>query len=149
STSCGLKLQVLLFRKGRIMRILTSRNACRGQLSIFTIVVAAMMISAQTSSWAGKYEGTAKGPDGEIHLTLDLTDDAGKISGQITSPHGVYKIVKAQMAAGVLTLDAEGTGSKGKLTLRQKDSSLVGDFSADGKTGPVEFKKAAKDEISG
>ena len=134
------------------MRTLTARNAFRVQLSMFVIVVAAMMISAQAGSGpslTGKYEGTAKGPDGEIHLTLDLTDDAGKISGQITSPHGVYKIVKAQMAAGVLTLDAEGTGSKGKLTLRQKDSSLVGDFSADGKTGPVEFKKAAKDEISG
>src|SRR5437762_13684619 len=133
------------------MRILTARNAFRTQLSMFVIVVAAMMVSAQTPSGpslTGKYEGTAKGPDGEIHLRLDLTDDAGKISGQITSPHGVYKIVKAQLTDGVLTLDAEGA-SKGKLTLRQKDTSLVGDFTSDGKTGPVEFKKAAKDEISG
>src|SRR5437762_12021275 len=117
------------------MRILTARNAFRTQLSMFVIVVAAMMVSAQTPSGpslTGKYEGTAKGPDGEIHLTLDLVDDAGKISGQITSPHGVYKIVKSQMTDGVLTLDAEGTGSKGKMTLRQKDGSLVGDFSADG-----------------
>ena len=131
------------------MRILTSRNVFRGQLSMFMIVVAAMMISAQTSSWAGKYQGTAKSPNGEINLTLDLTDDAGKISGQITSPHGVYKIVKAQLTDGLLTLDAEGASAKGKLTLRQKDTSLVGDFTADGKTGPIEFKKAAKDEISG
>src|SRR5439155_18082173 len=115
--------------------------AFRVQLSMFVIVVAAIIVSAQTSngpSLTGKYEGTAKGPDGEIHLALDLTDDAGKISGQITSPHGVYKIVKSQMTDGVLTLEAEGTTSKGKLTLRQKDSSLVGDFAADGKTGPVE-----------
>jgi hypothetical protein len=131
------------------MRILTARNAFRAQLSIFVIVVAAMMVSAQTSSWTGKYEGTAKSPDGEIHLSLDLTDDAGKISGQITSPHGVYNIVKAQLTDGLLTLDAEGAGAKGKLTLRQKDTSLVGDFTSDGKTGPVEFKRAAKDEISG
>src|SRR2546429_9417800 len=116
---------MLLFRKGRIMRILTSRNAFRGQLSIFMIVVAAMMVSAQTSSWAGKYEGTAKSPNGEVRLTLNLTDDAGKISGQITSPHGVYKIVKAQLTDGLLTLDAEGTDSKGKLTLRQKDAVLA------------------------
>jgi hypothetical protein len=103
----------------------------------------------QNSTLSGKYEGTAKGSDGEIHLTLDLVDDGGKISGQVTSPHGVYKIVKAQMAAGVLTLDAEGSNSKGKLTLRQKDDVLSGDFTADGKTGAVEFRRAAKDEISG
>jgi hypothetical protein len=103
----------------------------------------------QNSTLSGKYEGTAKGSDGEIHLTLDLVDDGGKISGQVTSPHGLYKIVKAQMAAGVLTLDAEGSNSKGKLTLRQKDDVLSGDFTADGKTGAVEFRRAAKDEISG
>jgi len=103
----------------------------------------------QNSTLAGKYEGTAKAPDGEVHLTLELVDDGGKMSGQLTSPHGVYKIVKAQLAAGVLTLDAEGTNTKGKLTLRQKEDVLSGDFTADGKTGPVEFKRAAADEISG
>jgi len=103
----------------------------------------------QNASVAGKYEGTAKAPDGEVHLTLELAEADGKISGQITSPHGVYKIVKSQREAGVLTLDAEGTNSKGKLTLRQKADVLSGDFTADGKTGPVEFKRAAADEISG
>jgi len=105
--------------------------------------------ASQNSSLAGKYEGTAKAPDGEVHLTLELVDDGGKISGQLTSPHGVYKIVKGQMAGGVITLEAEGTNSKGKLTLRQKDDVLSGDFTADGKTGPVEFKRAAADVISG
>src|SRR5215831_13757314 len=112
-------------------------------------VVAGAQGGNQNSTLAGKYEGTAKAPDGEVHLTLELVDDGGKMSGQLTSPHGVYKIVKAQLAAGVLTLDAEGTNTKGKLTLRQKEDVLSGDFTADGKTGPVEFKRAAADEISG
>jgi len=116
-----------------------------------TCAVAAAQGGNQKSTLSGKYEGTAKAPDGDVHLTLDLTDDAGKVSGQLTSPHGVYKIVKGQMAAGVLTLDAEGPNSKGRLTLRQKDDALTGDFNADGKTGPVEFKRAtsAADAISG
>jgi hypothetical protein len=121
-------------------------------LVIATCVTCAVALAQggnQNSTLAGKYEGTAKAPDGEVHLTLELLDAGGKISGQITSPHGVYKIVKSQMAAGVLTLDAEGTNSKGKLTLRQKADVLSGDFTADGKTGPVEFKRAAADEISG
>jgi hypothetical protein len=104
---------------------------------------------AQNGSLAGRYEGTAKSPDGDVTLKLELTDDAGKLSGQVTSPHGVYKIVKSRMADGVLTLEAEGNGSKGKMTLKQKDDTLSGEFTADGKSGPVEFKKVAVDEITG
>ncbi len=135
------------------MKQLATSRMIRLQALIFTICLACTVALAQggnqSSTLAGKYEGTAKAPDGEVHLTLELVDDSGKISGQVTSPHGVYKIVKAQMAAGVLTLDAEGSNSKGRLTLRQKDDVLSGDFTADGKTGPVEFRRAAKDEISG
>lgn len=122
----------------------------RLQMLIIAVCVTCAVALAQgnqPASVAGKYEGTAKSPDGDVHLVLELADDGGKISGQITSPHGVYKIAKGQMAAGVLTLEAEG--NKGKLTLKQKADVLSGDFTADGKTGPVEFKRAAADEISG
>ena len=125
-------------------------------LTVTAILAVSVIVSAQaapttqqpTKSLAGKYQGTAKGPNGDLKLTLDLTDDAEKISGQVTSPSGVYKIVKAELAAGVLTLDAEGS-TKGKMTLKQDGDKLVGDFTADGKTGPVEFTKAVTDEISG
>lgn len=122
----------------------------RTLLSLIVICAAAAVASAQggaKSSLTGKYQGTAKGPNGDVQLTLELTDDAGKFSGQITSPGGVYKIAKGQLTDGVLTLEAEN--AKGKLTLRQKGDVLAGDFTADGKTGPVELKKAAADEISG
>lgn len=112
--------------------------------------IAAMTALAQNGSFAGKFEGTAKSPDGDVALKLELTEDAGKYSGQVTSPHGVYKIVNAKVVDGVLTLDAEDGNTKGKLTLRQKGDALAGDFTADGRTGLVEFKKAAPaDEISG
>ena len=110
----------------------------------------ALTVSAQNGLFAGKYDGKAKSPDGEVALKLELTEEAGKYSGQVTSPHGVYKIVSAKVADGTLTIEAEGGGTKGKLTLRQKGDTLAGDFTADGRTGPVEFKKAAAlDEISG
>jgi len=101
------------------------------------------------TSLTGKYEGTAKGPNGDVVLKLDLVDESGKFSGQITSPRSVYKIAKGQMTDGVLTLEAEGNGSTGKLTLRQKDDKLAGDFSADGRTGPVEFHRVVSYDISG
>lgn len=134
------------------MKTATFRGICRLQFSSLLVLAVTMMAAAQSppsTSLAGKYEGTAKGSEGEVKLALELVDEAGKFSGEITSPHGVYKIVKAQLADGVLTLDVEGTGGKGKLTLRQKDDALAGDFTSDGKTGPVEFKKAIKDELSG
>ena len=88
-------------------------------------------------------------PNGDVVLKLDLVDESGKFSGQITSPRSVYKIAKGQMTDGVLTLEAEGNGSTGKLTLRQKDDKLAGDFSADGRTGPVEFHRVVSYDISG
>src|SRR5262245_54841540 len=102
---------------------------------ITILLIPVAVLGQQPASFAGKYEGTAKGPNGEVQLTLQLTDEAGKISGQVTSPHGVYKIISAQVVAGVLTFEAEGNGSKGKMTLRRKDDKLVGEFTADGNTG--------------
>jgi hypothetical protein len=137
--------------KGRNMKKLM-RTAFRFELLILFILSAWMIVAAQATaspSLAGKYEGTAKGPNGDAHLVLELIDDAGKISGQLTSPGGVYKIVKGQTVDGVLTIEAEGAKTKGKLTLRQKDDTLAGDFTADGKTGPVEFKKASTIDLNG
>jgi hypothetical protein len=113
-------------------------------------MLAITAFAQQQPSVAGKYEGTAKTPNGDVQLTLELKEDAGKISGQVTSPHGSYNIVKAVMTDGVLTIDAEGNGTKGKMVLRPKGEALVGDFTVGGQTGAVEFKKAAaKDDISG
>ena len=100
------------------------------------------------TSWTGKYEGTAKGPDGDVQFTLDLTDDSGKFSGAATTPHGAYKIAKGQMVDGLLSLEFETKGSA-KLSLRQKDDKLVGESLIDGKSGAVELRRVAKDEISG
>src|SRR5262252_112467 len=92
-------------------------------------------------SLTGKYEGTAKGPNGDVQMTLDLVDEAGKFSGSVTTAKATYKVVGGQMADGVLTLDAEGNGSKGRFTLQLKDEQLVGDFSADNAKGHCEFKR--------
>ncbi len=96
----------------------------------------------------GKYEGTAKSPDGDVKLTLELMDDSGKFSGLATTPHGTYKVAKGHLVDGLLTLEFEN-GPLAKLSLRQKDDKLVGEFLVDGKTGAVELRRIAKDEISG
>ncbi len=90
----------------------------------------------------------AKGPEGDVPMTLEIVDEAGKVSGQITTSKASYKFIKGQLADGLLTLETDAA-SKGKLTLRQKDDKLVGELSIDGKAGPVEFHKPKVDEISG
>jgi hypothetical protein len=124
--------------------------------ALIAILIVSVVALAQNStspqpppSLAGKYQGNAKGSQGDVKVTLELVDEAGKLSGQITSPNAVYKIVKAELAAGVLTLDAEGTNTKGKMTLKHDGDKLVGDFTAGGNTGPVELKKVVGDEITG
>jgi hypothetical protein len=132
------------------MRALTHKIPRLIMPALVGAVLSLAAFAQQNPSVAGKYEGIAKTAEGDVQLALELKEDAGKISGQVTSPHGSYNIVKAAMAEGVLTIEAEGKGSKGKLVLRPKGDSLVGDFTVDGQTGAVEFKKTvAKDEISG
>lgn len=134
------------------MRTLTAGNMFRLQLALLLVMATAAVAAAQASnamSLAGKYEGTAKGPNGDVKMALELINEAGKLSGQITSPGGVYKIVKADLADGLLTLEAERNTTKGKMVLRQKGDLLAGDFTSEGKTGPVEFKRAATEELTG
>jgi hypothetical protein len=101
------------------------------------------------TSFAGKYEGTAKSPDGDVQFTLELFDEAGKFSGAATTPHGTFKVAKGQVTDGLLTLEFENGGGPIKLSLRQKDDKLVGELSAEGKTGSVELRRMSKDDISG
>ena len=113
-------------------------------------LLAAAIATAQNGSFAGKYEGTAKGPNGDVAMKLELIEDGGEYSGQVTSPGGAFKVVSSKVVDGVLTIETEGNGTKATLTLRKKGDTLAGDFNSYGRTGPVEFKKAAiADEISG
>jgi hypothetical protein len=112
---------------------------------VMFMLVAAAVAAAQTQSWTGKYEGTAKGPNGDVKVSLNLVEDAGKFSGEVTTPKGTYKIVKGQMKDGTLTLDVEGNGAAAKMTLQAKEGKLFGELTADGKTGAIELQKAMKD----
>jgi len=134
----------------------TSKLFCL-QISALAVLLVPAIVMGQGSGstnqktsapLTGKYEGTAKSPDGDVQFTLELVDDSGKFSGAATTPHGAYKIAKGQMVDGLLSLEFETKGSA-KLSLRQKDDKLVGEFLIDGKTGAVELRRVAKDEISG
>jgi hypothetical protein len=101
------------------------------------------------ASLAGKYEGTAKSPQGEVAVKLELIDDGGKFSGRVTTPREVHPILKGTLADGTLALELESKGTPAKLTLKEKDGGLIGELSVDGQTGPVELHRVKVDDISG
>lgn len=102
------------------------------------------------SSFAGKYDATVKGETGEQKITLEVLEDAGKFSGSLTTARGSFKIIKGQVADGVLTLEIERPGGgSGPMTLRQNGVNLTATFSEAGKDMTVEFRRIVADEISG
>jgi len=120
-------------------------------ISIIVLLLAPLMIvgQGQKSSLTGKYEGTAKGPNGDVQVTLDLKDSDGKFSGHVTTASDAYDVVKGQMIDGLLTLDVDAKGSTAKLAVRQKDDKLVGELTAHGQTGAIELRRVPPDDISG
>jgi hypothetical protein len=102
------------------------------------------------SSFAGRYEGTVKDETGEQKITLYVVEDAGKFSGSLTTARGSFKILKGQVAEGVLTLEIEKPGGgSGPIAFKQNRANLTATFSEADKNLTVEFRRIVGDEISG
>ena len=120
--------------------------------NLVLLFLVSMAMAQPQASWTGKYEGTVKDEKGaELKLALNLVDDGGKYSGNLTTANGSFKILKGQMANGTLTLDIERPGgASGPMSLKKSGEGLTASFADGGKNVTVELKKAAAaDEISG
>lgn len=121
-------------------------------ITALVLLLVPLIVSAQNPanpppSFAGEYQGVAKTATGDVRITLQLGDEAGRFSGHLVTPQGQFEIVKGQMADGLLSLDLDAKGSAAKLSVRQREDKLVGEWSRAGQTEPVELKKI--DEFSG
>jgi len=129
-----------------------SRTIVTTAVASFALLLLASMVAAQPqTSWAGKYAGVVKDDNGvEQKLALDIIEDSGKYSGTFTTANGSFKILKGQMANGVLTLDIEKPGgSSGQMSFKKNGEVLVATFTEAGKTRSIDFRKAAAEDISG
>ncbi|HVS81133.1 MAG TPA: hypothetical protein VHE60_05315 [Pyrinomonadaceae bacterium] len=136
-----------------------TKTFLRLQVSVVALLLIPLIVLGQNTgsasqktptSLTGKYQGAAKAPSGDVKLTLDLVEEAGKFSGRITTAYNVYEVVKGQLVNGLLSLELDAKGSLAKLAVRQKEDKLVGELSAHGETGAIELTRVvAKDEISG
>jgi hypothetical protein len=129
-----------------------SRTIVTTAVASFALLLLASMVAAQPqTSWAGKYAGVVKDDNGvEQKLALDIIEDSGKYSGTFTTANGSFKILKGQMANGVLTLDIEKPGgSSGQMSFKKNGEVLVATFTEAGKARSIDFRKAAGEDISG
>lgn len=99
--------------------------------------------AAPIDTLSGTYKGTAKGgdPSGDMPLTLELQNQAGKLSGQVTTPEAVTKLSEGALKEGRLTLKFTRDGRELDITGQVKDDGIVGVWTLAGKTGPLELKK--------
>jgi hypothetical protein len=135
----------------KLLRIVPYLPAAGLVLCLTPLVVTAQnpanVSSPPPSSLAGKYQGVAKDTAGDLQITLQLNDEAGKFSGHLATPQEQFAIVKGQLVDGLLSLELDAKGSPAKLSLRQKDGNLVGELSRGGMAKSIELKKV--DELSG
>src|SRR5260370_6849698 len=80
-------------------------------------------------TWAGKYQGVARAVAGDMQITLQLNDEAGKFCGHLATLQEEFEIVKGRLIDGLLLLDLDAKGSPAKLSLRQEEDKLVGELS--------------------
>ena len=92
---------------------------------------------------SGKYQGVAKGDQvGELPLTVEIKNTAGKLSGNIDTPNGPAPITGGTFADGKVTMTFDAGGAVGTITGMLKDGVISGNWELGGQTGTFELKKA-------
>ena len=135
----------------RLLRTTSCAWAASLVLAFTALTVAQQPVTsgppAASPVFAGKYQGAVKTSKGDEQVTLQLVDQAGKFSCQMTTPQGQFDIVKGAVTDGTLSLDLDQKGSPGKLKIRWREDKLVGELTRGTQSEPVELKKA--DDFSG
>jgi hypothetical protein len=127
----------------RARRIITSLIFV---LAVCALPAAALGFNNQTTSSdniSGKYEGTSKSQAfGEFPLTVQIKQEAGKITGSIDTPQGSLPITSGTYADGKVVLKFDAGGNEGTVNAQLKDGKITGEWSVAGQTGTMELKAA-------
>ena len=92
---------------------------------------------------SGKYEGVAKSDQmGDIPLTVEIKNDAGKLSGKIDSPQGPAAITSGTFDNGKIVMKFDAGGNEGTVTAMLDGDKITGKWELGGQGGPLELKRA-------
>jgi hypothetical protein len=100
-------------------------------------------VPAPAKEVSGKYEGSAKAPgQADMPLTLELKNEAGKVSGRMTTPQGASDISEGSLADGKLSVKFGAAGKDGVMTGRIQDDKLMGEWIAGTQKRAIDLKKS-------
>jgi hypothetical protein len=104
-----------------------------------TFLVGSIVAFAQATPPTGTYEAMVKIPNrGEEKVTLELKNEAGKITGRVTHGPKTADSTEAKLETGTLTLNF----GEGRIIVAKVDGDkLIGEATDGTEKIPVEFKK--------
>jgi hypothetical protein len=98
---------------------------------------------AQAPDISGKYEGTVKTAGAADSMaTLEIKNDAGKVSGKMVSGTATLEVSEGTFADGKLTLKFGVAGKDGTLSAKVEADTITGDLLAGSQKKSLELKKA-------
>src|SRR5687767_14902715 len=78
---------------------------------------------------SGKYEGPAKmAGAADTQLTLELKNNAGKLSGRLVTPQGAFDITDGTLTDDKVALKFGPAGKDGMLAAQLQEGKLVGEW---------------------
>jgi hypothetical protein len=93
---------------------------------------------------SGKYEGVAKSDQmGDIPLTVEIKNEAGKLSGKIDTPQGPAAITGGTFDNGKIVMKFDAGGNEGTVTATLDGDKISGKWELGGQGGPLELKRAS------
>ena len=117
----------------------------------FLLLLSPLMLFAQDGAptakpptvdqFVGNYKGTAKSPQGDIALSLEIKSDKGKISGRLITPKGEEPLTSGEVMVSKLTIKLGLGSGANQLVLQLRDDKAVGEWKTGGQTRAVEFRK--------
>lgn len=91
---------------------------------------------------SGKYEGVAKTAGAaDTQLTLELKNEAGKLSGRLITPQGPVEFTDGTLTENKVSLKLGAAGKDGALAGQLQDGKLIGEWTSGTQKRPVELKK--------
>lgn len=126
-------------------------QASRALAVFFLLLLSAPALFAQDNpatakppavdQFVGNYKGTAKTPEGDVPLTLEIKSDKGKISGRLITPKGEEPLTSGEVVVSKLTIKLGSGSGASQLALQLRDDKAVGEWKTGGQTRAVEFRK--------
>jgi hypothetical protein len=98
---------------------------------------------------SGKYEGTAKvAGAADLQITLELKNEGGKISGQLTNGGTTIAVTDGSLVDGKLSLKLGEAAKDGLLTAKVDGDKLTGDWVSGSQKRTLELKKGSSGAAS-